>query len=139
MTRPRVHVIYEHGGDLRPFGSAQIRLLRPLSHPTLRDHFEVTFSWTYRGEPADVVIVDRLWRPDVSLAAAHQLVQDVHQAGARFIYAVDDDFLSLPATAVPGYFNAAKRNVADLWLREADGGGGDDAVFATAYRAECAG
>ncbi len=120
MIQPRVHVIYEHGIDPRPFGSAQIRLLRPLSHPVLRDQFEVTFDWTYRGELADVVIVDRLWRPDVSLPSAEQLLQDVRRAGARFVYAIDDDFLSLSEEAAPGYFNAAKRSVVELWLREAD-------------------
>ncbi len=121
MTPQRVVVVYEHGADLRPFGSAQIRLLRPLSHPALQEHFETTFNWAYRGEPADAVIVDRLWRSDLSLASAHKLVQDVRRAGARFIYALDDDFLSLPLTAAPGYFNAEKRRGAEFWLREADG------------------
>jgi glycosyltransferase involved in cell wall biosynthesis len=121
VTRRRVCVIYEHGADLRPFGSAQIRLLRPLSHPVLQEGFATTFNWAYRGESAEAVIVDRLWRPDLSLAAAHNLVQDIRRAGARFIYALDDDFLSLPLTAAPGYFNAEKRRVAEFWLREADG------------------
>lgn len=120
MTQPRIHVLYEHGADLRPFGSAQIRLLRPFSHPALRDQFTVTVDWSYRGAPADIVIVDRLWRSDVSLPSAEQLLQDVRRAGARFVYAIDDDFLSLSEDAAPGYFNAAKRSVVELWLREAD-------------------
>lgn len=120
MIQPRVHIIYEHGVDLRPFGSAQIRLLRPFSHPVLRDQFEITFDWTYRGEPADIVMVDRLWKPDVSLTSARQLLEAVRRTGARFIYAVDDDFLSLSESAAPGYFNTAKRRVVELWLREAD-------------------
>lgn len=120
MRRLRVHVIYEHGVDLRPFGSAQIRLLRPLSHSALNDQYKVTFDWTYRGEPAEFVIVDRLWKPDVSPASAQQLLQNARRAGARFIYAVDDDFLSLPTTAAPGYFTAVKREAANLWLQEAD-------------------
>ena len=121
MTQRRVHVVYEHGVDLRPFGSAQIRLLRPLGHPALQEHFETTFNWAYRGESADAVIVDRLWRSDLSLASAHKLVQDVRRGGARFIYALDDDFLSLPLTVAPDYFSAEKRQVAEFWLREADG------------------
>lgn len=120
MSQLRVHVVYEHGNDLRPFGSAQIRLLRPLSHPALREQFAATFDWSYHGESADSVIVDRLWRPDLSLPLAEQLLQSVRQAGARFIYALDDDFLSLSEEMAPGYFNAAKRSVVELWLREAD-------------------
>ena len=42
MTRPRIHILYEHGSNQRPFGSAYIRLLRPLSHPQLQSAFEVT-------------------------------------------------------------------------------------------------
>ncbi len=117
---PHIHVVYEHGADLRPFGSAHVRLLRPLCHPTLRDQFTVTSDWSYHGEPADVVIVDRLWRPDLSLPQAEQLLQNIRRAGARFVYALDDDFFSLSEETAPGYFNAAKRSVVELWLREAD-------------------
>lgn len=120
MSQPHVHIIYEHGVDLRPFGSAQIRLLRPLNHPALRDQFAVTADWSYRGEPADIVIVDRLWQPAVSLSSAQQLLQAVRRAGARFVYTIDDDFLSLSEELAPGYFNAAKRSVVELWLQEAD-------------------
>ena len=82
MSRHRIHVIYEHGLDLRPFGSAQIRLLRPLTHPELRDRLKVSTSWKYSGQSVDAVIVDRLWRPDITIALAHGLVNDIRQNSA---------------------------------------------------------
>jgi hypothetical protein len=67
MRRIRLHVVYEHGYDKRPFGSASIRLLCPLSYPPIKDRFEVTTGVTYYGQSVEAVILDRLWRPDVSL------------------------------------------------------------------------
>ena len=65
MSRRRIHVVYEWGDDLRPHGSAYIRLLRPLSHPAVRDSLDVSFGRYYDGQPVDAVIVDRLWLPEI--------------------------------------------------------------------------
>ena len=92
MMPHRIHVLYEHGADLRPYSGAYIRLLRPLTHPTLGAALSVTASTDYGGEAADAVIVDRLWRPDISLRLAEELLAKVRGAGARLIYAVDDNF-----------------------------------------------
>ncbi|MBK8047999.1 MAG: glycosyltransferase [Anaerolineales bacterium] len=96
MSKLRVHIVYEHSLDRRPFGSAYLRLLRPFSHPTVTTAIEAQASWDYSGEAADLVIVDRFWRPDVSLRLAEELVQRVRRAGARLVYTLDDDLLSLP-------------------------------------------
>ena len=97
MHRIRVHVIYEHGYDKRPFGSASIRLLCPLSYPPIKNRFEITSGVDYYGQSVDVVILDRLWRPDVSLPLVEELVKSVKQAGAKLIYTLDDNFLEMPA------------------------------------------
>jgi glycosyltransferase involved in cell wall biosynthesis len=127
MNRCHVHVLYEYGVDLRPHGSAFIRLLRPLSHPALGDGLEVTAGPRYAGQKADAVIVDRLWRPDVSLALAEQLLQDVRRFGAKFIYALDDNLLDLPSRRLSlvsqeeVWPREEHRQVLELWLRQADG------------------
>ena len=44
MRRLRVHVVYEHGPDLAPYGAAEVRLLRPLTHPTVKPWLELSFG-----------------------------------------------------------------------------------------------
>jgi hypothetical protein len=92
----RIHILYEYGADLRPHGSAFIRLLRPLTHPALGDALRVTAGLDYEGQAVDGVIVDRFWRRDLSPELATRLIGDAHRAGARLIYALDDDLLKLP-------------------------------------------
>ncbi len=116
----RVHVLFEHGSDGKPFGSATIRLLRPLTHPALRNHTEATADFEYDGQPVDAVILDRLWRPDVSIERIEQLVHAVHQAGAQLIYAIDDNFLDLPPT-IASWFTPRHRQIVETCLRLADG------------------
>lgn len=121
MTPRAVFVLYEHGNDPRPYGPSYIRLLRPLTHPVVRDQLTATWGQRYEDQPVEAVIIDRLWRHDLSLVMAQNVVQDIRRAGARFLYALDDDFLSLPVTTGAGYFTAEKRRVVEYWLREADG------------------
>lgn len=120
MTRRKLHVVYEHGPDLRPFGSAYVRLLRPLTHPTLHHACQVTASWQYRREAVDAVLVDRLWRADVSLEMAQDLATEIRRAGAKFLYALDDDFLSLYPEGGAGTA-AERRKVVEFFLHQADG------------------
>ena len=101
MKRRRVHILYEYGPDAGPFGSAYIRLLRPFTHPKLSQFLEVDSGPSYAGQPCDAVVVDRLWRPDITPSLARELVDDVRRAGARLIYALDDDLLSLPPERLP--------------------------------------
>lgn len=119
MIRPRVHVVYEHGSDQerRPFGSAYIRLLLPLTHPRVSAHFDVSYAPEYFGEDADFVIVDRLWRPDMSLPLARGLLKDIRRAGAEFIYTLDDDLLGLPLSE---WLTDEKKDAIRYLVAEAD-------------------
>ena len=121
MNRRRIHILYEYDTDLRPHGSAFVRLLRPLTYPTLRESLEVTSGLKYDGQEVDVVIVDRLWRPDISPALAVSLVEDVRRAGGQLIYALDDDFLDLPAEGKDWRPTEEHRWVVQFFLRQADG------------------
>ena len=96
-----VHVLYEYGPDLYPHGSAFVRLIRPLTHPRLDKANKFIFDREYRGQNVDAVIVDRLWRPDISPTLARKLVDDVRSSGAKLIYALDDNFLDLPPERFP--------------------------------------
>ncbi len=93
----RIHILYESAVDFSPHGSAYIRLLRPFTHPSLHASLQVSSSLRYEGQAADVVIVDRLWRPDVTPTLVQRLVDSVRSAGARLIYALDDNLLDLPS------------------------------------------
>ncbi len=95
LERPRIHIVYEYGIDSRPHTPSYLRFIRPFTHPKIANQVEATFGWDYQGQPADLVILDRLWRPDVNLPLVQQLVERIHQAGARFVYALDDSFFDL--------------------------------------------
>ena len=114
-----VHVLYEFGLDWRPHGSAYVRLLRPLSHPALQDKIKVTFAKDYHGESVDIVLLDRLWRPDVTLEMVARLLTEVRKMGAQFYYSLDDDFLTLDARRTP-WFTEQHREIARFLLNEAD-------------------
>lgn len=95
MKPIRIHILFEYGVNLRPHASASLRLIRPLTHPMLRDKVVVTAGRSLVDEAVDVVLVDRLWRPDIQPAMVDDLVNEVHRRGARLVYWFDDNFLLL--------------------------------------------
>jgi glycosyltransferase involved in cell wall biosynthesis len=115
----RVHVLYEHGHDQLPYGTAYLRLLRPLGHPSLAGQVALSWGRSYHGEPADVVVVDRLWRPDATEAMARALIGHVRAAGARLVHALDDDLLGLPVR--PGGPTTGQQAALEALLPAADG------------------
>ena len=119
MTSPlRVHVLYEH--TVHPHSSGFIRLLRPLTYPSLASTLDVSIGRTYRGIDADVVIVDRLWQPaKLTLKVAREMVNEIRVAGARFVYALDDDFFAIPEEH-PNRPTSEQLQAVDYFLRTAD-------------------
>lgn len=95
MTRPKIHVVNEYGNDFRPYSTSFIRWIRPLNHPKITPYLDVSTDLRYQGQPVDMVIVDRLWRPDVSLDLVKNLVGSIKSAGVKFIYTLDDNFFDL--------------------------------------------
>jgi processive 1,2-diacylglycerol beta-glucosyltransferase len=113
----RVLLLYEYSIVGLPHSSAYLRLLRPFIHPTLQERYDATPSPVYRGEQTDIVIVDRTWRPDVSGDLALELVEAVGKSGAKLLYQLDDDLLSLPINAS---YTAAQREAVHVFARKAD-------------------
>lgn len=117
MIIPRLLVLYEYSPVGLPHGSAYIRLLQPLTHPAIDGRFYVTPSPVYYGQEAEIVLVDRHWRPDCTPEMAAGLVRDVKRNGAKFVYQIDDDLLALPADTPAAQ---AKREIVTTFLGEAD-------------------
>lgn len=117
----RVHVLFEHMADRQPFATSQIRLLRPLSHPSITDAVRMTASTDLPRGPVDVVIVDRLWNQQLDVISAQSLVRRVRAMGARLVYALDDNLLDLRSLPLQGaFYTEGQRMVVRLLAREAD-------------------
>ncbi|MEO6950676.1 MAG: hypothetical protein ABI321_02605 [Polyangia bacterium] len=122
MKKLRVHALCEHGVDLHPFCSGHIRLLRPLSHPSVAHLVQLTAGPDYDGRPCDLVIVERLWRPDIDSGKAQRLVDLVRRSGARLVYSQDDDIFALhDSPERPPWLTAEHVAVMELFQREAAG------------------
>lgn len=120
MNSLRVHVVYEYGSDSRPHGCAYIRLMLPLKHPSNEGAMTVTSGENY--ERADVVMVDRMWRPRITPAAAEALVGRARRDGACVVYSIDDNLLDLH---LEGFnqrpLTSEELMVVRYFAREADG------------------
>ncbi len=89
----RIHVLFAHAGDERPFGCSYIRLLQPLTYLQESGHLKV--SWGTLPAPADVIIVERTWGPHTTLGQVEALVNQVYRDGTRLIFTLDDNLLDL--------------------------------------------
>lgn len=119
-TRPKIHVIYEYGVDYRPHASSFVRLLRPLSHPLTTAWAQTSFGREIVPPGTDLVIVDRLWRPDITLRMAENLLDEIRRAGAKFIYCLDDNLLDLPLERLD-WPRPEHLTILRYWLQQADG------------------
>lgn len=110
-----LHILFQHGSDKQPYGCSMVRLLRPLAYPGLELPFHVTQGTDLpAGKMPDVVIVERLWKPDTDVQKAQALVQTVRNAGACLLFTLDDDLLELG-------FKPEKANAIRLFARHAKG------------------
>jgi glycosyltransferase involved in cell wall biosynthesis len=109
----RLHVLYEHSADGRPHGCSHIRLLLPLLHPANEGAWTVTSGTEYLG--ADVVVVERTWRPGITLEAAETLLDHARRDGACVVYSIDDNLLEAPSLA------RDQQMVVRMFAREAQG------------------
>ncbi len=113
MKRLHVHIIFEHGADRKPFGVAYIRDILPLTHPANSEAFEVTQGTGYAL--SDVVIIERAWKPGITLHQAEALVNQVRKDRAHLVYTIDDNLLDLEEMPLPA------RMAVRYFCRAADG------------------
>jgi glycosyltransferase involved in cell wall biosynthesis len=88
--------LYEKTKDGEPIGCSYIRLLRPFNHPSIASL--ISLSWGDDLPPAgkyDAVVVERLWRPDVTLSLIEDLVRKIRNRDVPLIYFIDDNLLDL--------------------------------------------
>ncbi len=95
--------------------SSSDRFLLPLHHPSNTEAFEIVRGDGRISHEADVVLIERLWRDDVTPQAAATLVEQVRQNGACLIYVLDSNLLDWPEAAIP------QKAAVGLFAREADG------------------
>ena len=123
MAKLHVHIIYEHGSDLKPFGVAYIRDILPLTHPVNAEALQVTQGTGYSR--ADVIILERAWKPKLTLHQVEQLVRQVRQDGAYLVYSIDDNLLDLEyppdEELAPGDDYLSPRQAVRFFCRSADG------------------
>jgi glycosyltransferase involved in cell wall biosynthesis len=104
--------------------SAYIRLLLPLDHPTVGDGFDIVLAdaETVFHYDADIIVTQRYAVRD--LVTADRLAAHAHRTGARLLFDLDDDLLSIPtshpdATALRPFAKVVRRmlTVADtVWV-----------------------
>ena len=90
-----INVLFEHDQNGSPHGCSHIRLLRPLGHPSLQDKIRLIATTQLSDEKADVVIVERWWKPGLTEAEAQQLVRMIKERGSTLIYTLDDNLLDV--------------------------------------------
>ncbi|MDH6592683.1 processive 1,2-diacylglycerol beta-glucosyltransferase [Variovorax sp. TBS-050B] len=120
--KKRVHVLFEHGLDGIPYGAGHIRLLCPLSHPSLQDKVSFSHGTDMPDFSVDVVIVERGWRHNATLSEQARLLEYLSASGTPYIYEIDDNLLDLNSgPGAPGYPSPEQRQIIMRFARNAAG------------------
>lgn len=118
----RLHVLFESADSLTPNGSSYIRLIRPLNHPSLAGRLKASTGAELTGDDVDAVIVDRLWRADLTPGVQSRLLADLARRSVPYIYSIDDNLLDL--NFEPGkrpFPTSMQRNLVREFIRSAAG------------------
>ena len=115
-----LHLIPETPAHGPAWSCAEIRLLRPYQHASLRRFLQVTHGPDLPVGRVDVVVLQRGGLPGATLAAMVDLVRAVRHRGARLVYDIDDDLLSPHPVAEVEDVLVQQRPKIRFLLREAD-------------------
>lgn len=94
----RVHVLFESQDLATPNGASFLRLIRPLEHPSNRTSVALTTAATLPEIPLDLVVIDRLWRSDLTAKRQEELFETLSARQLPYVYSLDDDLFSEPQT-----------------------------------------
>lgn len=92
-SRLRVHVLYEHSAGTTPHGCGEIRLLKPLAHPSLQSRVDLSIGCEIPEHQVDVLIIERLWNYSCNWQDLYPRLLGLRQQGTKIIYEIDDDLL----------------------------------------------
>jgi len=116
-----INVLFEHDRAGEAHGCSHIRLLRPLSHPSVQTDVRLISSRQLPPDPVEVVIVERWWTPDLCEQDAIQLVAEVRRRGATLIYTLDDNLLDLGLDEEGDAVTEATLRATRYFIKAADG------------------
>jgi hypothetical protein len=117
-----LHVIPEAPAEGPVWGCGEIRLVRPLFHPSLAKRIKVTVARNMGLPPGrvDAIVTQRGGTVEATLGCTLQLLREVRRRRVPFIYDIDDDLLSRhPVPSIDADL-AVRRPQIRLMLREAD-------------------
>jgi len=118
----KVHILFEHSGDNIPHGASMLRLIRPLTHPDLSQYFKTTCGTTCLNTDADIIIIDRLWKPNITFNDVEDIRRYTREKNIILVYSLDDNLLDLhnyePGNSYPG---TSEKNIIRYLIRESDG------------------
>jgi glycosyltransferase involved in cell wall biosynthesis len=124
LRRRRVHVLHGFYGEEIPYSCTYIRLLCPLSHPTLAEKIELTHGTAEAIPDCDLLVVERhtLWPYERQLDGLARVLARCRREGVPVVYELDDNLLDLhrdePWETYPG---DSLRGVVAFLARQADG------------------
>jgi processive 1,2-diacylglycerol beta-glucosyltransferase len=119
----KIHLLYEHSGDKIPHGCSYIRLLLPFQHSSVKNYINLTSGISIDGTEADIYIIERLWRPGLSILEAEEVIHFIKKRGSKLIYTIDDNLLDLNIINLDGtsFPDVNQKNIIRTFVKEADG------------------
>lgn len=117
-----IHILPETPREGPLWACAEIRLISPLTHPSVANRVFTTHSVdaTLPSGRLDAVSIQRTGVPGLKLPDAISLVRKIRDRGAKIIYDIDDDLLCPhPISAIETAL-ARDRQVTRFLAREAD-------------------
>lgn len=118
-----LHVLYENDGSGKAHGCAWIRLLNPLSHPSIAGRVSIsTGDRLPSDKKVDALIIERLHRPNLSMIDAEKLIEMAADRNVPLIHTIDDNLLDLNTEPTIWHFpQQEQRHVLRLLMRRAQG------------------
>lgn len=109
-------------GDGELSGSAYIRLIQPLGHPSIKSHILVTICRLWEeliSIEADIVLIQRNALPD--LESARAIIAYCREQDIRLVYEIDDDLFAIRSKReLKRSYSQAGQDAAKLVIEKAD-------------------
>lgn len=117
-----VHILPETPSAPPIWACAELRLINPLNHPSVKDRLNASYSLngSLPQGRLDAVLIQRGGWPGLTLSKAQELLGAIRTRGAKLIYDIDDDLLCAhPIKAIDSVLEAV-RPVIRFLAHEAD-------------------